>query len=125
MFWGCNSGGERLLDLDIKWLSFSHSTLCNDYIFDRAVTSGCLRVLYLCHHVLATTKHDNHMTNHMTDRMDRYMIDIYIGGWIDSFTHHSRHHLSKHHMAAIQPGRLDSGDEELGAVGILARVCHA
>lgn len=27
-------------------------------------------------------------------------------------------------MAAVQPGRLGSGDEELGAVGVLAGVRH-
>lgn len=39
-------------------------------------------------------------------------------------THHSRHHLSKNNMAAIKPGCLDSGDEELRPIGVLARVGH-
>merc|ERR1719231_1696257 len=30
-------------------------------------------------------------------------------------------HLTKHHVLAVQPGGLHGGDEELAAVGVLAR----
>ena len=33
-------------------------------------------------------------------------------------------HPSKHNMLIVQPGRLDGGHKELGAVGVGARVGH-
>ena len=33
--------------------------------------------------------------------------------------------LAEHNMAAVEPGGDGSGDEELAAVGVWARVCHA
>lgn len=40
-------------------------------------------------------------------------------------THHALQNFSKHHVFAIQPGSLNGGDEELGAVGVLSSVGHA
>jgi len=38
---------------------------------------------------------------------------------------HALHNSAKHDVTSIQPGSLDSGDEELGSVRVLARVGHA
>lgn len=40
-------------------------------------------------------------------------------------THHPLQDFSKNDMFAVQPGGHDGGDEELGAVGVLASVGHA
>lgn len=40
-------------------------------------------------------------------------------------THHSFEHFPKDHVPSIQPRCLDSGDEELGAIGVLASIGHA
>lgn len=39
-------------------------------------------------------------------------------------THHSLDNLAEDNMAPVKPASLLCGDEELRAVGILARVCH-
>lgn len=39
--------------------------------------------------------------------------------------YHALQHFAEHHVLAIQPRRLHRGDEELGAVGVLAGVGHA
>ena len=38
---------------------------------------------------------------------------------------HSLQHFTKHNMFAIQPGCLNSSDEELRAIGVLSRISHA
>lgn len=40
-------------------------------------------------------------------------------------THHALQDLAKDHMFPIEPWRLHSGDEELGAVSVFASVGHA
>lgn len=40
-------------------------------------------------------------------------------------THHALQDFAKHNVFAVQPGRLDCGDEELGAVGVFAGIGHA
>lgn len=40
-------------------------------------------------------------------------------------THHPLQNFSKDDMSAIQPRRLNSSDEELRTIGVLASVCHA
>ena len=45
--------------------------------------------------------------------------------WKSSIAHRSTYDLAKHHVPSIQPGGLDSGDEELGSIGVLAGISHA
>lgn len=40
-------------------------------------------------------------------------------------SHHALQNFAEDHMLAVQPGGLNGGDEELGAIGVLARVGHA
>lgn len=40
-------------------------------------------------------------------------------------THHALQNFSKDDVFAIQPGSLNGGDEELGAIGVFASVGHA
>ena len=42
-----------------------------------------------------------------------------------STAHRSTYDFAKHHMPTIQPRGLDSGDEELGSIGVLASISHA
>ena len=45
--------------------------------------------------------------------------------WKSSTAHRSTDDFAKHHMPSIQPGGLDSGDEKLGSIGVLAGISHA
>ena len=42
-----------------------------------------------------------------------------------STTYRSTYNFAKDHMPSIQPGGLDSGDEELGSIGVLPSISHA
>lgn len=48
------------------------------------------------------------------------------GGVLNGSDHlHALHNSAENNVAVIQPGGLDSGNEELGSVGVLAGVGHA
>ena len=40
-------------------------------------------------------------------------------------TYKALQNLAKDHVSSIEPGGLDGGDEELGAIGVLASISHA
>merc|ERR1712088_55579 len=70
-----------------------------------------------CGHLLNSGIADEHLLDGPVSTSSRVRLDGF-----DNV--HTVQHLSKHDMLPIQPGGLDSGDEELRAVGVLAGVGH-